>query len=193
MKQVKLSPLLFLLVFSYMLIEGSFRPLGVLGFSLLHELGHVAVIWLLGGRITGFFGRGQGFGLSFGGLSYGGELLAALAGPAVSLLLGATFTGLALWQNSRELAFCAFANLALGALNLLPIVPLDGGRVLRALLLLYCTPDRARAVGNGVGICVLLPLLGVAFWQFLSSGYNLSLLFVCFYLIGLIGVNGYDV
>lgn len=193
MKQISFSPLLFLLIFSYMLIEGTFDPLLILLFSLLHEGGHLIAIRLLGGDVKGFFGRGQGFGLSVGGLSYGGELIAAAAGPLVSVLLAGVFALLQIWQGGETLAYCAFANGALAVMNLLPVMPLDGGRIFRAVLAMYCTPDRGRMIGNMVGFCCLLPLLGLAFWQFLSSGYNISLLFICFYLISLLKENGNDV
>ncbi len=192
MKLLKVSPLMVLLLVSYMLIEGTFAPLLFFGFSLLHEWGHLLAIRALGGRVRDFRGQGQGFGLSAEGLSYQGELLAAAAGPLTSLLLGAVFGSLALWRGSKSLWFCALANGALAGMNLLPIMPLDGGRILRAFLAMHCQPHRARMIGNGAAIICLLPLLGLAFWQFLSSGYNVSLLFVCIYLIGLIKENGYD-
>lgn len=192
MKRFRLSPLLFLLVFSYVLIEGSFDPLLILLFSLIHELGHISAIRRLGGGVSGMSGGGQGFCLQVNGLSYRQELLAALAGPAVSLGLATLFGLLALFSGGKLLWFCSFANLALALMNLLPIYPLDGGRILSAYLALHCEPDRQQAIVGIVGMVCLLPLLGAAFWQFLSSGYNISLLFVCFYLIGLIKENGYD-
>ncbi|PWM43204.1 MAG: hypothetical protein DBX52_00180 [Clostridiales bacterium] len=192
MKKLRLSPLLFLLVFSYVLIEGSFDPLLILLFSLIHEMGHILMIRFFGGGINGFSGGGQGFGLQVNGLSYRQEFWVALAGPLTSILLTLFFGVLALWRRTEHLWFCCFANFALAAMNLLPIVPLDGGRILSAALALRCEPQRQQAVVNIVGLCCLLPLLGAAFWQFLSSGYNISLLFVCFYLIGLIKENGYD-
>lgn len=192
MKRFRLSPLLFLLVFSYVLIEGSFDPLLILLFSLIHELGHIGAIGRMGGGINGMSGGGQGFSLQINGLSYRQELIAALAGPAVSLGLALLF-GLSALLSGRDLLwFCSFANVALAAMNLLPIYPLDGGRILSSYLALHCDPARQQVIVSTVGLICLLPLLGAAFWQFLSSGYNISLLFVCFYLIGLIKENGYD-
>lgn len=114
----------------------------LLGISVLvHELGHCAVaMWL---RVPVL--RVRLFLL--GGVSELGrrpsgprdEGLIALAGPVVSVLLavlaGAGWMvlepGGALWLLVAELAV---ANAAVGLFNLLPGLPLDGGRVLRALV-----------------------------------------------------------
>ena len=83
--------------------------------------------------------------LSFGGVSHiGGEMVfdpakeiyAAIVGPATNFLLFGLGTALrnnGLWCNDIN-AFFLQANLMVAAFNLLPALPLDGGRVYRACL-----------------------------------------------------------
>ncbi|GIG61033.1 peptidase M50 [Longispora fulva] len=98
------------------------------------------------------------------------ELLVSLAGPAVSLALGGL--GVALFALTdpgtigRELAFqLALSNLLIAVLNLLPGLPLDGGRALRAVVW-SATGDRhtGSVVAGWAGrvVAVLLGALAVA-------------------------------
>ena len=106
---------------------------------LAHELGHVAVSHALGHpvkRVTLFL---------FGGVAEldrdpptpAGECLVAVAGPLVSVLLGGSAALVSAYAPDRSsvarlAAYLAVTNAAVGAVNLLPGLPLDGGRMLRA-------------------------------------------------------------
>ena len=89
------------------------------------------------------------------------ELLVALAGPAVNVvifavLLAAITPQTLLAQISGEAALpllseLAIANLVLAIFNLLPAFPMDGGRALRALLALRLGRDRATTLAAKVG------------------------------------------
>jgi Zn-dependent protease/predicted transcriptional regulator len=130
--------------------------LGFFASILLHELGHAfqarregmridgITLWLFGGvaRFQGMFP------------SAGAEFRIAVAGPLVSLALGAAFVGGALAGLPESVdAICAWLgwiNLALLAFNLLPALPLDGGRMLRAALWQW-KGDLARATRLAAG------------------------------------------
>jgi Zn-dependent protease len=123
-------------------IVGLVATLFFFGSVLLHELSHAAVANRLGDkvdRITLFI---------FGGIarlsgqpkSADSELKIAGVGPLTSLAIALTFwlisktigQAASLWTGVfRNLAFI---NLALALFNLLPGFPLDGGRLLRAVL-----------------------------------------------------------
>jgi Zn-dependent protease/CBS domain-containing protein len=108
---------------------------------LLHELGHALQarrdgveieginLWLFGG-VAQFKG---------GFPSAGAEFRIAIAGPLVSLALGVLFVVVAAFAGLPNavdgvVAWLGFTNLILLAFNMLPALPLDGGRVLRSAL-----------------------------------------------------------
>jgi Zn-dependent protease len=102
---------------------------------LAHELGHAFVarhygvntesidLWALGGVAR----------LDRESPTPRADGLIAVAGPLVSLAIGAISTGSAFVFGSDVLAWIGFVNLALALFNMLPGAPLDGGRVLRAV------------------------------------------------------------
>jgi Zn-dependent protease/CBS domain-containing protein len=95
------------------------------------------------------------------------ELLIALAGPAVNVVIGGVLLGVLALVPSPDpegiVPRLALANLALAAFNLLPAFPMDGGRVLRAVLAVRMgrLPATRRAAAIGRGFAVLFILLGL--------------------------------
>jgi Zn-dependent protease/CBS domain-containing protein len=142
-----------------------------------HELGHAVQARREGVQIDGItlwvFGGVARFSGAFP--SAGAELRIALAGPLVSLALGVACAAPALLLAEDTPAqgvavWLASMNLLLLAFNMLPALPLDGGRVLRALLWrrsgdFVRATRTAGALGRGfgqvmIGVGVLLALLG---------------------------------
>ena len=150
-------------------------PLALLSCT-LHELGHLLVLLLLGVRVRRLSITAVGAEMEIDrSLSYGGEVLAALAGPLVNLALALTFC-----RFSWGWVFAGL-NLALGCFNLLPVGRLDGGRALHCLLSMSIGPaaEEAEAVLDRVLIAFLLAL-GVLL---IGWGGSFTLLLVALWLL----------
>lgn len=149
-----------------------------LGSILAHELGHSLVaeregirvksvtLWLLGGLAE----------LSEEPRSARSEFRIAAAGPAVSIGLALVFGAAAFVLGPLHLAmgvllgWLALVNGVLAVFNLLPAAPLDGGRILRAVLW-HINGDRWRSLVTSARLGQLLALVlgAAAVWQFLSG------------------------
>lgn len=135
---------------------------------LIHELGHSVVALREGVPVRGITL------FIFGGVAQigsepptaGAEFRIAIAGPVTSFALAGLFglLGLTATVNSAAAAPAVYLgriNLLLAVFNLIPGFPLDGGRVLRAILWQYAGNFRtatrwATTVGRGVAYLMIL-------------------------------------
>jgi Zn-dependent protease/predicted transcriptional regulator len=167
------------------LILAVIAMLGLFGSLILHELAHSLVARRYGlpvGRITLFL---------FGGVaeleeeprSAGSEFWIAIAGPIMSFALAGAFGLLAIAAAAASpgapegsvvtilLSYLATINLILAVFNLIPAFPLDGGRVLRAILwqrskdVLSATRTASQA-----GTVLAFGLMGLGLFSVLSGG-----------------------
>lgn len=135
----------------------------VFGSVLAHELGHAVVARRRGARVHSITLFALGGVTQADGLDERprDELALTAAGPAVSLALAAVAAAAAVglgvpllpvdMHSGAILAQLAWLNLLLGAFNLLPAFPMDGGRLLRAGLALRLGPDRATRIAATTG------------------------------------------
>jgi len=171
-------------------LAGVMLVLFAFGSVLLHELGHALMARHLGVRVAGielhFFGGAAK--MIEQPRNAGDEIAIAVAGPAVSFALGGLGFTLAALTGFWLFGLLGWLNTVIGAFNLIPALPMDGGRVLRALLTrrmsFYQATDTAVKIARGfsIGLGILglatlqlyLVLLAVVIWFMGSAELELA-------------------
>jgi Zn-dependent protease len=150
---------------------------------LLHELAHSLVAQARGLKVRAItlFALGGVSQIQDDATDAKTELLVAIAGPIASLIIGFGCLGIALglgWQRSTEphtavagvLVWVGYINFALAVFNMIPGFPLDGGRVLRAIVwAITKNSDRSTRIAARVGQFVAFLFILDGIWQFFSG------------------------
>ncbi len=167
--------------------------IGLFASVLLHEMGHAFVGRRFGVRTT------EIIMFPIGGLSRmermlrpSEELAIAVAGPLVNILISAGIFAYMFYMHlavpikvsdlmqpsdANALARLAYGNLVLAGFNLLPAFPMDGGRILRALLSLIRPEDQATRTAAWMGRMLAISM---ALYGLLSP--QLMLVFFAFFI-----------
>ena len=146
---------------------------------LFHELGHCLALWICHIPIQSVQLSLTGAALETESMEYHKEIVCALAGPAASLLLVCA---------ARWFPNLAVISVCLAAFNLIPVPPLDGGRALRAFLLLYWdTITVARILKALSALCGVL-LMALSIWASVHLQGGLWPVLVAALVLGRIGL-----
>ena len=169
----------------------------IMFFCFLHELGHIITAKLFKMRIEKIEILPCGFSASFFSYNSFGfpksfsmqELLVALAGPIVSLILALSFqyiddTNFTI-VTKQEIVY---SNILILIFNLLPLYPLDGGRILKNILNIKLSRNNTENIINKVSsvtIILLTIVSSIAVYYFK----NIAIFLVCIFLWNIILSN----
>lgn len=112
-------------------------------FVIIHEMCHLIVGLIIGGKANKMYITP--FGVSLEMYLYGktnslNKILFYLSGPIINLILGLIFFYL---KFDFKLVY---TNFAIGFFNLLPILPLDGGKALKEILTIICNSQKSNDI-----------------------------------------------
>lgn len=154
----------------------------------IHELGHAAAAKGFAWRITEIqllpFG-GVAVVEELGTVPVWEEIIVALAGPLQNgfmIIFALVMQKLGVWNDAWSEYFIQ-ANMIIGLFNLLPILPLDGGRVMQSLFSLWINYYQTLRYGSWLSIMMSSIMILGACLHMNSLGIRFNLLMIgCFLL-----------
>lgn len=145
----------------------------VMLFAIIHELAHLSIGILLGFKPEKLKIIPVGLTVSFkvnlndynerirkANLLELKKIIIAIAGPAINIIIAIMTYELNLFPNLNK--FIVLANLFIAIFNLIPIYPLDGGRILKGVLHIIFGKWKAKKYINDISICVMIVITAIA-------------------------------
>lgn len=150
----------------------------------VHEAGHLLAMKCSGVPVSEVRLKASGAVITGGFSGYRQEIACAAAGPFASFLLA-----FLLFRPAPE---PAIVSGLLGIVNLLPVYPLDGGRILRAALLLHLEQIVAEKVLRAVTAAVCCLLMVGACWAAAELQAGLWPVFAALVILWRVGQAGWQ-
>lgn len=144
-------------------------------FAILHELGHMIAGIILGFKVDTIEIMPFGLSVSFEGkVEYYNKkikkaskltlkkLLIAIAGPCVNVIFAILFLSFPLSIFNIEAQTIVYANILIAIFNLLPIYPLDGGRIIKYIIHIICGKKDAFYYINNISYISVVILTAIS-------------------------------
>lgn len=182
--KVKVSGAAFLAAAAVYFYESGAMLLAIAAAVAVHELGHYLALKIFGYKVTEL--KFELFGLSMScdrGMPYVREIVTAASGPAASLLLALTVSLTGRHFNSQEAYLISGVSFIFGVFNLLPVMPLDGGKIVFAAAAFCLGLDKAERVSCCLSCIVIFALLTSGAALLIKTHINFSLLLIGLWLL----------
>ena len=183
---VKADPSFYMIWIVFLLLGKTTTVFTVFICGMLHEMGHICAYSLCGLPKADIRLTAYGISADFKrrtGISYKKEIICLLAGGLMNLITAPVFLIiyklLPATDGAMDLCVC---SLVFSILNLLPIYPLDGGRVIFSILATSTSLYNAKKITASLSVFFLVQLTAFAIYTVWVTGFNVSLLLICIYL-----------
>ncbi|MBR0208290.1 MAG: site-2 protease family protein [Oscillospiraceae bacterium] len=132
---------------------------------IVHELGHIVALRLYGLRIRRVSADLRGLCIEYGGICAPlGHAVSALAGPAAGFAYAFAASFFAARNGNELLTLSAGISLLLSLFNLLPILPLDGGRIFSIIVSELLGSRRGDMLTKALSLTLSTALLMAGTW-----------------------------
>ncbi|GEM_PF-261750 len=184
--KIEVDPTFFVVFIIMLFFDYHYRYLETFAALIIHEAAHIAASVVQGIKLDSLkifpIGLNAVFLDDFN--KDANQFLINISGPFINLLIFLVCFLLNTYylSESDNMRFFILVNIFLAVFNMLPVLPLDGGRILRDILTsrigLFKAYKYSRKVSKGLGLFVII--LGII--QFYGNIYNFSLIFLGSYI-----------
>ncbi len=191
--KIEISPVFIAVIAFFSIVDNIKYTAILLAAALSHEAAHLLAGYFCGLKLEKIKFMAYGIKIVFKGFekaSYNSEFFIAIAGPVMNILIAlGVYFQIRIFGYFNGAGFFLLANISLAAVNLLPIMNLDGGRAFKCLVSKKYDPFRAERICELVSLAFLFPLAVLSIFALFYSGFNISLVLILFYLLLLIFVK----
>ena len=182
--QIKINLQIFLFIIIFILTHQIEIYAWVMLFAFIHELGHMLAGLLL--KLKPKTLSLMPFGISITFEAYGykklieiKKIIIALAGPLTNFLIAALVAVLHIDTNLKHTII--YSNILIGIFNMLPLYPLDGGRILKGIIRSRVSKIKSEEIINKISNLVIILLTAISSIAIIYFK-NLAILFILAYL-----------
>ncbi len=163
--QIKINLQIFLFIIIFILTHQIEIYGFIMLFAFIHEIGHMCAGIALNLKAKAITLMPFGVAITFEDYEYKRALeikkiIIAVAGPITNLIISLVFSILNIDLYIKEIV--VYANLLIAFFNLIPLYPLDGGRILKGLLRLNNSPKDSDRIINKISNILIITITGVS-------------------------------
>ena len=182
--QIKINLQIFLFIIIFVLTHQIEIYAWVMLFAFIHEVGHMLAGLLL--KLKPKTLSLMPFGISITFETYGykklietKKIIIALAGPLTNFLIAVLVALLHIDTNLKHTII--YSNILIGVFNLIPLYPLDGGRILKGIIRSGFSKIKSEEIINRISNLVIILLTAISSIAIIYFK-NLAILFILAYL-----------